>query len=164
MTMTRIPRDFLDLFRLLNQHGAKYLLVGGYAVVLHGNNRFTGDMDVFVQRTRENADAVCAAYHEFGLGRGEVTADDFLEDRRLIRAGFEPMRLEILNWISGVTFDDCYSNRIEVEIDGVRIMVIGRDDLIANKLASGRDKDLLDVRKLTKGTVSKRRPGKRRSE
>lgn len=99
MTMTRIPRDFLDLFRLLNQHGAKYLLVGGYAVVLHGNNRFTGDMDVFIQRTRENA-------------------------------------------------------------DGVRIMVIGRAELIANKLASGRDKDLLDVRKLTKGTVSKGRPGK----
>ena len=164
MTMTRIPRDFLDLFRLLNQHGAKYLLVGGYAVVLHGHNRFTGDLDVFIQRTRENAEAVCAAYHEFGLGRGEVTAKDFLEDRRLIRAGFEPMRLEILNRISGVTFDDCYSNRMEVEIDSVRIMVIGRDDLIANKLASGRDKDLLDVRKLTKGAVSKRGPGRPRNK
>jgi len=164
MTTTRIPRDFLDLFRLLNQHGAKYLLVGGYAVVLHGNNRFTGDLNVFIQRTRENADAVCAACHEFGLGRGEVTADDFLEDRRMIRAGFEPMRLEILNRISGVTFDDCYPNRMEVEIDGVQITVIGRAELIANKLASGRDKDLLDVRKLTKGAVSKRSRGKRKSE
>jgi hypothetical protein len=66
------------------------------------------------------------------------------------------MRLEILNRISGVTFADCYGNRLEVEVDGVPIMVIGRDDLIANKLASGRDKDLGDVRKLTKGAVNKR--------
>lgn len=82
----------------------------------------------------------------------------------MIRAGFEPMRLEILNRISGVTFDDCYPNRMEVEIDGVQITVIGRAELIANKVASGRDKDLLDVRKLTKGAVSKRRRGKRKSE
>lgn len=161
MAMTRIPRDFLDLFKLLNQHGAKYLLVGGYAVVLHGSNRFTGDMDVFIERTPENAEAVCSAYHEFGLGRGEVTAAEFLEDGRMIRAGVEPMRLEILNRISGVTFENCYPNRMEIEIDGVPIHVIGRDDLIANNLASGRDKDLGDVRKLTKGAIKKKSKKKR---
>lgn len=156
MAMTQIPRAFLDLFKLLNQHGAKYLLVGGYAVVLHGSNRFTGDMDVFIERTPENAKAVCNAYHEFGLGRGEITAEDFLEDGRMLRAGFEPMRLEILNRISGVTFECCYANRIEVEVEGVPIQVIGRDDLIANKIASGRDKDLGDVRRLTKGAIKKK--------
>lgn len=161
MATTQIPREFLDLFELLNRHGAKYLLIGGYAVVLHGSNRITGDIDVFIERTPENAEAVCRAYHEFGLGRNEVTAESFLDDGKLIRAGFEPMRLEILNRISGVTFEGCYPNRIEFEVEGIAIQVIGRDDLIANKLASGRDKDLGDVRKLTKGTINKK---KRRSK
>ena len=156
MAMTQIPRDFLDLFKLLNQHGAKYLLIGGYAVVLHGSNRVTGDMDVFIERTPENVEAVCRAYHEFGLGRGEISAKDFMEDGKMIRAGFEPMRLEILNRIAGVEFGDCYVNRVEFEVDGVPIQVIGRDDLIANKLAAGRDKDLGDVRRLTKGTVNQK--------
>lgn len=161
MAMTQIPRDFLDLFKLLNKHGAKYLLIGGYAVVLHGSNRVTGDMDLFIERTPENAEAVCKAYHEFGLGRNEVTAASFLEDGRMIRAGFEPMRLEILNRIAGVTFEDCYPNRIEFEVDGVPIQVIGRDDLIANKLAAGRDKDMGDVRKLTKGAIKRKSKKKR---
>lgn len=156
MAMIRMPRDFLDLFKLLNRHGAKYLLVGGYAVVLHGSNRFTGDIDLFIERTPENAEAVCKVYHEFGLGGGEITAADFLKDGNLIRAGVEPMRLEVPNRISGVTFENCYVNRMEIEIDGVRIQVIGRDDLIANKLASGRDKDLGDVKQLTKGAIRKK--------
>lgn len=163
MAMTRIPRDFLDLLKLLNQHGARYLVIGGYAVVLHGNNRVTGDLDVYIERTPENAEAVCRAFHEFGLGKGEVSAADFLEDGRMIRAGMEPMRLEILNRISGVTFESCYDNRLMIEIDGMPVSVIGRDDLIANnanKLASGRDKDLGDVKKLTRGQAGKRSPRK----
>lgn len=156
MAMTQIPRDFLDLLRLLNQHGVKYLVIGGYAVVLHGHNRMTGDLDVFIESSPANAEAVCIAYHEFGLGRGEVTAADFLEEGKMIRAGFEPMRLEILNQISGVTFEECYPHRVEVEVQGVPVKFIGRDQLIANKRASGRAKDLSDVKKLTKGTVVKR--------
>jgi len=151
--MTQIPRDFLELLKLLDQHGVKYLVIGGYAVVLHGHNRMTGDLDLFIELSPENAEAFCAAYHEFGLGRGEVTAADFLEEGKMIRAGFEPMRLEILNQISGVTFEECYPHRMEIEVEGIPIKFIGRDQLIANKLASGRDKDLSDVKNLTKGTV-----------
>ncbi|MBC7816022.1 MAG: nucleotidyltransferase [Planctomycetaceae bacterium] len=161
MAMTQIPRDFLDLLKLLNQHGVKYLVIGGYAVVLHGHNRMTGDLDLFIELSPENAEAFCAAYHEFGLGRGEVTAADFLEEGKLIRAGFEPMRLEILNRISGVAFEECYSHRVEIEIEGVLVKFIGRDQLIANKRASGRDKDLLDVEKLTKGAIKGRRNRKK---
>ncbi len=156
MAMTQIPRDFLDLLKLLNQHGVKYLVIGGYAVVLHGHNRMTGDLDLFIELSSENAEAFCAAYHEFGLGRGEVTAADFLEEGKMIRAGFEPMRLEILNRISGVSFEECYPHRVEIEIEGVLVKFIGRDQLIANKLASGRDKDLSDVKKLTKGFLKGR--------
>lgn len=156
MAMTQIPRDFLELLKLLNQHGVKYLVIGGYAVVLHGHNRMTGDLDLFIELSPENAEAFCAAYHEFGLGRGEVTAADFLEEGKMIRAGFEPMRLEILNQISGVTFEECYPHRMEIEVEGIPVKFIGRDQLIANKLASGRDKDLSDVKKLTKGTVKSR--------
>ena len=75
----------------------------------------------------------------------------------MIRAGFEPMRLEILNKLSGVTFEECYPHRVEIEIEGIPIKFIGRDQLIANKLATGRDKDFSDVKKLTKGTVKSRR-------
>ena len=156
MAMTQIPRDFLDLLKLLNQHGVKYLVIGGYPVVLHGHNRMTGDLDLFIELSSENAEAFCAAYHEFGLGRGEVTAADFLEEGKMIRAGFEPMRLEILNRISGVSFEECYPHRVEIEIEGVLVKFIGRDQLIANKLASGRDKDLSDVKKLTKGFLKGR--------
>ena len=156
MATIQIPRDFLDLLKLLNQHGVKYLVVGGYAVVLHGHNRMTGDLDLFIELSPANAEAFCAAYHEFGLGRGEVTAADFLEEGKMIRAGCEPMRLEILNRISGVTFEECYPNRIEIEVEGIPIKFIGRNQLITNKLASGRNKDLSDVKKLTKGAVKSR--------
>ena len=156
MAMTQIPRDFLELLKLLNQHGVKYLVVGGYAVVLHGHNRMTGDLDLFIELSPTNAEAFCAAYHEFGLGRGEVTAADFLEEGKMIRAGFEPMRLEVLNRISGVTFEECFPHRVEIEVEGVPVNFIGRDHLIANKRASGRDKDLLDVKKLTKGATKGR--------
>lgn len=156
MAMTQIPHDFLELLKLLNLHGVKYLVIGGYAVVLHGHNRMTGDLDLFIELSSENAEAFCAAYHEFGLGRGEVTAADFLEEGKMIRAGFEPMRLEILNRISGVSFEECYAHRVEIEIEGVLVKFIGRDQLIANKLASGRDKDLSDVKKLTKGVLKGR--------
>lgn len=156
MAMTQIPRDFLDLLKLLNQHGVKYLVIGGYAVVLHGHNRMTGDLDLFIELSPENAEAFCAAYHEFGLGRGEITAADFLEEGKMIRAGFEPMRIEVLNRISGVTFEECFPHRVDIEIEGVPVSFIGRVQLIANKLASGRDKDLSDVKKLTKAAIKGR--------
>jgi predicted nucleotidyltransferase len=137
-------------------------MIGGYAVVVHGHSRSTGDLDIFIERSPENAAAVCTAYHEFGLGRGEVTPEDFLSDGRLIRAGVEPLRLEVLNRISGVEFAQCYERRILVDVDGLKIAVIGREDLIANKLATGRVKDLLDVRQLTKGEQPKPRLRRRR--
>ncbi|MEX2381110.1 MAG: nucleotidyltransferase, partial [Opitutales bacterium] len=141
------PPDFLDFLRLLNREKVKYLLIGGYAVAHYGYVRATGDMDVFVDRTAENATRLSAACRLFGLG-DEWEATDFLEVGVILRFGLPPLRLEILNQISGVTFEECFYQHSTVDVEDVTIPVISLERLLKNKEASGRDKDLLDLRRL----------------
>jgi predicted nucleotidyltransferase len=149
--MTLIPRDFQDFLRLLNDQGIEYLIVGGYAVGHYGYVRYTGDLDVFVGLSKKNAERLTRAFRDFGFDVPEVKPELFLNKGRVVRIGNEPMRLEILNEIDGVEFEDCYANRNEVDLGGVKANVISLTHLLQNKKASGRSKDLADVEALSKG-------------
>ena len=111
MTMT-LPSDFKEFLRLLSEMGVEYLIVGGYAVGYHGYPRSTGDMDVWVASTEENADRLVKALKEFGFDVPDLDPDLFLEPDRVIRMGHPPLRIEILTSVTGVSFADCYSSRV----------------------------------------------------
>jgi predicted nucleotidyltransferase len=145
----RLGPDFVEFLNLLNEHRVRYLLIGGYAVAVHGHVRATNDIDVWIEATPENARRTEAAIREFGFDLPELTTERLLDARVITRMGVPPMRIEVLSAISGVSFEEAYVNRISVDVDSIRVPVIGLEDLLANKRASGRAKDLADVEELS---------------
>ena len=147
--MIPLPRDFQDFLRLLNANGIRYVVVGGYAVAYHGYLRYTGDLDIFVEFSRENAEKLACAVREFGFDLPKVKPALFLRKGKIIRMGYEPMRLELLNEIDGVSFDECYGQRRVVKLGRLTINFIALPQLLKNKRVAGRQKDLADVEALT---------------
>jgi predicted nucleotidyltransferase len=138
-----LDSNFKEFLSLLEHHGAKYLLIGGYAVNYHGYHRSTNDMDIFISASSENAAKVTNALHEFGFV--EVTEEMLATPSSMIRMGIEPTKLEVTNFIDGVTFEECFEQRLRVVLDGLTINLISLPDLRRNKQASGRPKDLADL-------------------
>ena len=149
MATIRLPEDFRDFLKLLNSHQVEYLLIGGYAVCYHGFYRTTADIDIWVAVSRENAEKLVKLIRQFGFETPALSEELFLNAGRMIRMGVEPTRIELLTEISGCEFEECFEKRIEGNLDGIPVKIISREDLIANKLKTGRLKDLLDVQKLS---------------
>jgi predicted nucleotidyltransferase len=146
---TTLPSDFKEFLRLLSEKNVKYMIVGGYAVGYHGYPRSTGDMDVWVESAQENAERIVTTLKEFGFGIPGLSPDLFLDPDRVVRMGHPPLRIEILTSVTGVSFGECYSSRVEEELeDGTPIHFIGLEKLKENKRASGRHKDLDDLENL----------------
>ncbi|MBS0212617.1 MAG: nucleotidyltransferase [Proteobacteria bacterium] len=136
-------QDFKDFIRLLDEHDVHYMIVGGVAVNALGFVRMTEDIDFWLERSQENADKTLAALLEFGFG--EFTKDDLLDPKAVLMMGRPPNRIDLLTWISGCDFNDCYPRRTHALLGGVRIPLIALEDLLINKKASGRPKDLGDL-------------------
>jgi hypothetical protein len=145
MDMIRLPQDFRDFLRLLNSHKTEYLLIGGFAVGYHGYPRATGDMDIWIANSPDNSEKMLNVLKEFGFDIPELTAALFLKKRQVIRMGMPPIRIEVLTNISGVSFEECYDNRVTDFIDDIRVNIISSKHLKINKKASGRLKDLNDL-------------------
>ncbi len=143
-----LNRDFSDLFAALNAEGVRYLLVGGYAYSFHVEPRFTRDLDVWVEASAEAAPRVLRAVLAFGAPAELVEESDFREPRVTVQLGVPPNRIDLLTAVSGLTFEAAWPGRVETTYGDQRIWVIGRDDLATNKRASGRDQDLVDLKKL----------------
>ena len=138
--------DFNDLLRTFADFEVKYLLIGAHALAVHARPRMTGDLDVWVDPDPANADRVYRALATFGAPLTGMTPADFLDVDTVYQIGVEPGRIDILTGISGVPdFNAAYARSLRAETDGLIIHVIGRDDFVTNKRASGREKDLLDV-------------------
>lgn len=148
MGTIHLPPDFREFFRWLNHHEVEYLLIGGYAVGYHGYPRATIDIDVWIAPTPENAQKVVDALEDFGFGSDVLVPDLFVQLDKIFRMGLPPMRIEILTSISGVEFNDVYSDRIEDELDGVPVKLINLHYLKLNKKAAARAKDLADLEEL----------------
>lgn len=143
-----LPPDFKEFLKLLQDHDVDYLLIGGYAVGYYGYPRATNDIAIWIAVRADNASRMVAVLTDFGFGSPELTQDLFLREHNIVRMGAPPMKVEILTTISGVSFDECFSQRVVDEIDGVRVTIISLADLKANKQASGRFKDLDDLEHL----------------
>lgn len=148
MATIQLPNDFKEFLRLLNSHQVEYLLIGGYAVSYHGHPRTTADMDIWIAIQKENAEKMVTVLKEFGFDAPQLTADLFLKQNQIIRMGNPPMRIELLTTISGVRFEECYSERTVDVIDDVEVQIINLEHLKRNKQASGRQKDLDDLEHL----------------
>jgi len=134
---------------LLASHQVEYILIGGYAVGYHGYPRATADMDLWVAIRQENAEKLVAVLKKFGFDVPELSTNLFLKENQIVRMGVPPMRIELLTTISGVRFEECYSERITDTIDGVEVSIINLKHLKLNKRASGRHKDLDDLEHLS---------------
>jgi len=145
---TRLPPDFKEFLQLLNAHQVEYLLIGGYAVGYHGYPRATVDMDVWIAISPANAKKIVTVLGEFGFQSPELTTEIFLKEKRIVRMGVPPLRIEVTTGIDGVEFKECYAERISDSIDGVPVNLINLRHLKINKQASGRPKDLNDLEHL----------------
>ena len=148
MDMPILPQDFRVFLKLLNSKRIEYLLIGGYAVGYYGYPRATADMDIWIAISKENARKVTEAMKDFGVDTPALSEGIFLEPGKIIRMGYPPIRIEVLTEISGVNFKRCYARRKEIKIDGIKIKMISLGDLLKNKKASGRHKDLNDLENL----------------
>lgn len=148
------PLDYQDLLREFVRHGVEFLVVGGWAVAVHGHGRATDDLDVLVRPSSDNAQKIVAALQRFGapLEAHGVTGDLFCQERYGYRLGRKPLLIEILTTIDGVTFREAAENAVRVEAAGVSVPVIGLAALLKNKRAAGRAKDLADVEALREET------------
>jgi hypothetical protein len=143
-----IPPDFSEFIASLAARDTRFLVVGGYAVALHGHPRYTGDIDIWLAPDEENARSVVAALAEFGFEDLGLTIDDFLEPDRVVQLGYPPMRIDLMTGLDGVNFDEAYERRVEVELGGVAVPFLSLDDLRRNKRATARAQDLADLEAL----------------
>ncbi len=138
-------RDFVEMLSALSAAGVRFLVVGAHALAAHGAPRATGDLDIWIQATADNAQRVLAALRAFGAPLFDLSEADLCSKDTVFQIGLPPARIDILTGISGVTFDDAWTRRLEITIGDLVVGTIGRADFIANKKASGRPKDLLDL-------------------
>ena len=141
-------KNFEELFELLNRNDVKYLLVGGYAYAIYANPRYTKDIDIFYERNPDNADKLLIVLHQFGFGSLDIEKEDFLKAEQVLELGMPPFRIDLINQIDGVLFEEAWPNRKTSRYGNQSIHVIGKEDLIRNKSATGREQDLLDVKNL----------------
>lgn len=151
----KLEIDFIDFLRLCNEHHVKYLVVGGYAVSIHGYPRYTKDLDVCIESSEENAEKMVDVISDFGLGSLKLTKEDFLKKNFITQLGYEPLRIDILNEVDGVSFSAAWQNKREVVYEGLKINFIGYNELLVLKQLAGRSQDLTDIKKLEERNKNK---------
>ncbi|KWT79576.1 hypothetical protein [Candidatus Magnetominusculus xianensis] len=147
-TTAMIYKDFREFVELLIDKKVEYLIVGGYAVAFHGHPRYTGDLDIWIRISEENAAKILHVLDDFGFSSLGLRPEDFLTPGNIIQLGYPPVRIDILTTVDGVEFTDCYSRRLTVTHSGLELTVIGLECLKTNKRAAGRPGDLADLAKL----------------
>ncbi len=143
-----IQPDFKELFALFNAHNVEYIIVGGYALAFYGAPRFTGDLDLFVKPTPENAQRILDALKEFGFGSVGLTRSDFEQPDQVIQLGVSPVRIDLITSLSGIGLDEAFEDRRTGQYGDIPVYFIGRKQLVANKRAVGRKRDEADLEAL----------------
>lgn len=144
-----LDKDFNEFVELFLEHNVRFLIVGGYALAAHGLPRATHHLDAWVWVNPKNAQNIMRALNAFGFQNLSLTESDFSKEDAIVQLGYPPFRIDILTSIDGVAFDQAWEKKIVVELNGMKVPFIGREDLIANKKAAGRPQDLADVSRLT---------------
>ena len=154
----RLADDFRDLLRAFVAHDVRFLVVGAYALAVLGRPRATGDLDVWVDATRANGRRAFAALREFGAPLHDLRVEDLATPGVVFQIGLPPLRIDVLTVIDGVEFSSAWRRRVTADFDGVEVGVIGREDFLTNKRATGRLKDRADAQRLEPAS---RRPARR---
>lgn len=137
--------DFAEILSELSAAGVEFIVVGAFAVAAHGNPRATGDIDIWVRPTRENAERVLRALRAFGAPMFDLTVEDLLNEQTVFQMGVAPVRIDILAGIDGVAFEDAWRRRVSAQLGPAEAPVLSLIDLATNKRAAGRPKDLVDL-------------------
>ncbi|NLX07767.1 MAG: nucleotidyltransferase family protein [Phycisphaerae bacterium] len=145
-----IHKDFKELLESFNARGVDYVVVGGYALAFYGAPRYTGDIDLLVNRDPANTQRIVAALADFGFASLELTAEDFQNPDQIIQLGVPPVRIDLVTSIDGVSWPQAWNGKVEGSYGDTPVWFISREDLIANKKASGRPQDLADLQALRK--------------
>jgi predicted nucleotidyltransferase len=140
-----LSKDWREFLELLNSRGVDYVIVGAQSVAFHGRPRYTGDLDILVRPTPENARLLVDLVKQFGFAHSGFKETDFIEPEQMIQLGRAPNRIDLLSSISGVTTDEAFASKVSADLDGIPVFILGKDALIQNKRAVGRPQDLADL-------------------
>ena len=143
-----IQKDFKELLELFNAHHVDYLIVGGYALALHGSPRYTGDIDILIKPDQKNAERILKSLDAFGFGSIGLRKEDLTTPEKVIQLGYPPVRIDIMTSLSGVSWEEAYNGRVSGHYGDIDIFYIGREQLILNKKTTSRKKDLADLEAL----------------
>jgi predicted nucleotidyltransferase len=143
-----LSKDWREFLELLNSRGVDYVIVGAQSLAFHGRPRYTGDLDILVRPTFENARAVVDLLNRFGFAQAGFRAADLIEPEQIVQLGRAPNRIDLLTSISGVTIDEAFASKVSAVLDGIPVSILGKDALIRNKRAVGRPQDLADIETL----------------
>ena len=143
-----LNEDYRDMLQALADEKVRFLLVGAYALAAHGYPRATMDIDIWVMPSPQNADAILRALHHFGAPLHNLTKEDLQKEGTIFQIGVAPRRIDIITTASGIGFEETFKRSLSVDIEGIELHIPSLDDLIRNKRASGRTKDLADAEAL----------------
>jgi predicted nucleotidyltransferase len=143
-----LSQDFKEFIELLNKHEVRYMVIGGYAVALHGHPRYTNDLDIWIEMEVANAKRLMNALSDFSFGSVGLSQNDFVTPDQVIQLGYPPNRIDLVTTPDGVDFEICYQSKVEVSISGIKVNFIDLENLKINKKASGRLQDLADLESL----------------
>jgi hypothetical protein len=140
-----LSKDWREFLELLNSRGVDYVIVGAQSLAFHGRPRYTGDLDILVRPTPENARLLVDLLKQLGFAHSGFKETDFIEPEQMIQLGRAPDRIDLLSSISGVSTDEAFASKVSAELDGIPVFILGKDALIQNKRAVGRPQDLADL-------------------
>jgi len=143
-----INKDFKEFIELLNKNNVKYLVVGGYALAFHGHPRYTKDIDFWLLINKKNAERIMKTLQDFGFSSLDINEEDFLSPGYVVQLGQPPRRIDLLTSVTGLEFEECYSFRVHINIQGLGIDFIDLESFKKNKKAVGRHQDLADLENL----------------
>jgi predicted nucleotidyltransferase len=143
-----LNQDFKEFIQSLNDNHVRYLVIGGYAVALHGHPRYTKDIDIWIEMSHDNAANMVKALEQFGFGSLGLQAADFLAPDQIIQLGYPPNRIDLITTPPGIDFETCYMSRVRIVIDEVTVSFIDLENLKKSKKAAGRQQDLADLENL----------------
>jgi hypothetical protein len=143
-----VKKDFKDLLVSFNEHKVEYLIAGSYALAFHGAPRYTGDIDLYVRPTPDNADRILRALADFGFRFENLTAADLVAPEKVVQLGVPPVRVDLITSLTGLTWEKAQAGRAEGLYGDVIVFYLGRPQLVANKRATGRKKDIADLEAL----------------
>ena len=145
----RIEKDFKEFLKSLTSRKARFLIIGGFAYSIYAQPRYTKDLDIYIEQSEDNAKRVLAAIIDF-LGESlGLEKKDLLTPRTFIQLGYPPLRIDVTTHCEGLVFAEAWEKRVTGRYDDVEVFFLSLDDLIKNKIATGRDQDLIDAKKLT---------------